>query len=96
VVWLNDKQTVNGALMENYYDRKLPVPLRVRCNSRPMGRDLLAQFVPPRNCFRQTANKLLRDSDPAGFQSVFNGKDFEGWAGPVDNYHSDGAITCRP
>ena len=25
-VWLNEKQTVNGAIMENYYDRKLPVP----------------------------------------------------------------------
>ena len=25
-VWLNGKQTVDGAVMENYYDRKLPVP----------------------------------------------------------------------
>ncbi|HWQ91466.1 MAG TPA: DUF1080 domain-containing protein, partial [Clostridia bacterium] len=25
-VWLNDQQTVRGAIMENYYDRKTPVP----------------------------------------------------------------------
>ncbi len=27
-VWLNDQQTVNGAVMENYYDRKQPVQPR--------------------------------------------------------------------
>ncbi len=26
----------------------------------------------------------LRGTDPAGFQSIFNGKDFTGWAGPLD------------
>jgi hypothetical protein len=43
------------------------------------------------------ANKLLRKSDPPGFTSIFNGKDFTGWAGPIDEYQIvDGAITCRP
>ena len=32
-----------------------------------------------------------------GFVSVFNGKDFTGWAGPTDNYEiKDGAIVCKP
>ena len=26
------------------------------------------------------------EKDKDGFVSVFNGKDFEGWAGPVENY----------
>ena len=31
-----------------------------------------------------------------GFVSIFNGKDFDGWAGPVDNYEvTDGAISCK-
>jgi hypothetical protein len=39
----------------------------------------------------------LRGKDPEGFQPVFNGKDFEGWAGPIDNYEvRDGAIVCKP
>src|ERR1017187_6804534 len=34
---------------------------------------------------------------PPGFVSVFNGRDFTGWAGPIDNYEvRDGAIMCRP
>jgi hypothetical protein len=35
-------------------------------------------------------------ADKDGFKSVFNGKDFEGWAGPVENYEVvDGAIQCK-
>ncbi len=37
----------------------------------------------------------ITDSD--GFVSIFNGKDFTGWDGPVDNYEvKDGAIVCKP
>jgi len=30
------------------------------------------------------ADQRLRGTDPAGYQSVFNGRDFTGWAGPLD------------
>jgi len=44
-----------------------------------------------------TPIETLRGKDPEGFQSIFNGKDFEGWAGPIDNYEvRDGAIVCKP
>ena len=37
------------------------------------------------------------EKDKDGFVSVFNGKDFEGWAGPVENYEVvDEAIVCKP
>ncbi|MFM9965616.1 MAG: DUF1080 domain-containing protein [Planctomycetaceae bacterium] len=39
----------------------------------------------------------LSDSDKKdGFVSIFNGQDFTGWSGPVDNYEiKDGAISCK-
>jgi hypothetical protein len=38
----------------------------------------------------------LQSDAERGFVSVFNGKDFEGWAGPVDNYEViEGAIVCK-
>jgi hypothetical protein len=44
-------------------------------------------------CHALTAEPQL----PKGFKSVFNGKDFTGWAGPVENYEvKDGAIVCKP
>jgi hypothetical protein len=42
-------------------------------------------------------SRNLRGKDPAGFQPIFNGKDFDGWAGPVENYEiKEGAIVCKP
>ncbi len=43
------------------------------------------------------AERLSRMSASAGFQSLFNGVDFSGWAGPVENYEiQEGAIVCKP
>jgi hypothetical protein len=43
------------------------------------------------------ANEILRSKGSAGFVDVFNGKDFTGWAGPIDQYEvKDGAVVCRP
>ena len=43
------------------------------------------------------ANEILRKHGADGFVDVFNGKDFTGWAGPIDQYEcKDGAIVCLP
>lgn len=42
-----------------------------------------------------TASALMA-ADNDGFVSIFNGKDFTGWDGPLDNYEiKDGAIVCK-
>lgn len=33
---------------------------------------------------------VLRGQDPEGFRPIFNGRDFEGWAGPIDDYEHPG------
>jgi len=98
-VWLNDKQTVNGALMENYYDkdRKLPVPPKGPIQLQTHDGEIRWRNLFVREIGSEEANKLLRGTDPGGFEAIFNGKDFEGWGGPVDEYQvKDGAIMCRP
>ena len=96
-VWLNGKQTVNGAILENYYDRKLPVPPKGPLQLQTHGGEIRWRNLFIREIGSDEADKLLRGKDPAGFEPVFNGKDFTGWAGPIDNYQvKDGAITCRP
>jgi hypothetical protein len=96
-VWLNGQQTVKGATMENYYNRKLPVPPRGPLQLQTHGGEIRWRNVFIREIGSDEANRLLRDTDPHGFESIFNGKDFEGWTGPIDNYEvKDGAITCRP
>ncbi|HWX21611.1 MAG TPA: DUF1080 domain-containing protein, partial [Candidatus Binatia bacterium] len=96
-VWLNGKQTVNRAILENYYDRKLPVPPKGPLQLQTHGGEIRWRNLFIREIGPDEADKLLRGKDPKGFESVFNGKDFSGWDGPLDNYMiKDGAITCRP
>ncbi len=43
-----------------------------------------------------SAADLSDDEKKDGFVSIFNGKDFTGWKGPVDNYEvTDGTISCK-
>jgi len=95
-VWLNGQQTVDGANMEDYYDRRLPVPPKGPLQLQTHGGEIRWRNLYLREIGSDEADKLLRGTDPEGFQSVFDGKDFDGWAGPLDEYQiKDGAIMCR-
>ena len=96
-VWLNDKPVVENALMANYYDAKTPIPPKGPIELQTHGGEIRWRNVFVREVPGAEANSKLRGQDPAGFQSVFNGQDFEGWAGPVDNYEvKGGALVCKP
>lgn len=96
-VFLNGKLVVDHALMENYYDRKKPIPAKGPIQLQTHGGEIRWRNVFIREIGAAEANKILASKGGDGFQSVFNGKDFTGWAGPVDNYDiQDGAVTCKP
>lgn len=97
VVWRNGRLVASNAIMGNVFDRKLPVPpigpIQLAANhGKIQCRNIFIREVPSAE-----ANRLLRGRGPKGFQAVFNGRDFEGWAGPIDNYEvRNGAIVCKP
>ncbi len=95
-VWLNDQLVVDHATMENYWDRSRPLlasgPIQLQTHGGEIRwRNIWLREIPPAE-----ANAILRGTSK-GFQSIFNGKDWSGWEGPVDNYEiQHGAIRCRP
>jgi hypothetical protein len=96
-VWLNGKQTVDHALMENYYDRKTPVPAKGPIELQTHGGEIRWKNIFVREIGTAEANRLLESKGNAGFKPVFNGKDFAGWDGPLSNYQIvDGTIMCKP
>jgi hypothetical protein len=72
--------------------RKGPIQLQTH-GSEIRWRNLFVREIPG-----DEANALLRKFNTAeGFVDVFNGKDFTGWDGPLENYQvEDGAILCKP
>lgn len=97
-VYLNDKLVVNNARLENYFNRKLPLLPKGPIQLQTHGSEIRWRNVYVREIPGDEANKLLRKmSGDKGFDTVFNGKDFEGWDGFIDNYEvKDGAIVCKP
>jgi hypothetical protein len=96
-VWLNRKLVVDHALLENYYDRKTPIPPKGPIELQTHGGEIRWRNIFIREIGSQEANKILASHGGEGFQSIFNGQDFTGWAGPTNNYEIvDGAIQCRP
>ncbi len=96
-VWLNEKLVVDHANMENYYDRKVSVPPRGPIQLQTHGGEIRWRNIKLREIGSEEANRILASHGDEGFNSVFNGNDFTGWAGPVENYEvKDGAIVCKP
>jgi hypothetical protein len=97
-VWLNNQLVVDHALLENYYDRGTPIPARGPLQLQTHGGEIRWRNIFVREIGAAEANKILAShATPAEFTSVFNGHDFTGWSGPVDNYEIvDGSIVCRP
>jgi hypothetical protein len=96
-VWLNGRLVVDHALLENYYDRKTPVPARGPILLQTHGGEIRWKNIFIREIGSTEANQLLAaKSGDKGFWPAFNGVDLAGWAGPLDNYEVvDGAIRCK-
>lgn len=96
-VWLNDKLTVDQALLENYYDRKTPIPARGPLGLQKHGAPIRWRNIFVRELASDEANQILAAHGTGGFAPIFNGKDLTGWAGPIDNYEVvDGTLVCKP
>lgn len=101
-VWLNQKLVVDHAIMENHYDRKLPaaqrqpVPPRGPIQLQTHGGEIRWRNVFLREIGGAEANRLLASRGGNGFQSIFNGRNLDGWAGPLDSVAvQDGAMVWQ-
>src|SRR5581483_3282124 len=102
-VYLNGKLVVDFARMENYWGKQAkldplpPLPKVGKILLQTHGGEIRWRNLFVREIPAKEANELLVRHDGAGFESVFNGKDFVGWDGPLENYEViDGAIVCKP
>jgi hypothetical protein len=95
-VWLNDKLVVDNCVMENYWDRKKPLLRRGPIQLQTHGGEISWRNIFVREIGTDEANAWLAERAGDGFESIFNGTDFTGWKGPLENYEIvDGALRCK-
>lgn len=105
-VWFNDKVTVDGQVLDNYFDKSInngephPIPILPtgELQLQTHGSEIRFRNIYVREIGTQEANETLnKQIGDEGYKSIFNGVDFTGWAGPVENYEiRENAITCKP
>lgn len=100
-VWLNDKLVVDHAVMENYWGKKSNLPLIARgpIQLQTHGGEIRWRNIFIREIPVDEANQILsvERNGAKEFETIFNGNNFDGWKGPVDNYEVvDGSVRCKP
>ena len=91
-VHLNGQLVVDNVVMENYWDRALPIFPSGQIELQNHGNTLYFRNVFIREIPREEPPAYLEE----GFVSLFNGNDLTGWTGATDGYGvENGTIVCR-
>ena len=91
---LNKKLVVHRAPLINYWDRKTEISKRKPLISKgPIQLQTHGGEISWRNIFIKELKPACCEED---FESVFNGKNLDGWLGPIQNYEViDQTIRCK-
>ncbi|MHC4425718.1 MAG: 3-keto-disaccharide hydrolase [Planctomycetota bacterium] len=92
-VKLNGETVVDNVIMENYWDRDIPIFPTGQIELQNHGNTLYF-----RNIFiREIKNKLTAQEEADGFKLLFNGEDLTGWQGNPKGYVvKHGMIVVEP
>ncbi len=93
-VWLNEQLVVDRAEFHPFFDKTKPMPARGPIHLQTHGGEIRWRNIYLREIGVEEANRLLRgDEFGTGFQSIFNGRDLEGWTGDTKGKSvSDGIL----
>ena len=95
-IYLNDKLVVDHAILENYWNRSLPIPPRGPIQLQTHDHELRWRNIAVREIPPAEANQILAKHGAEGFRSIFNGQNLAEWAGPIENYEAkDGVLKCK-
>jgi len=96
-VLLNGKLVVNHARMENYFNRKMPVPKMGPIQLQTHGGKIAWRNIYIREISGDEANKILAKKVWQNGECLFDGKDLSKWQGAVNALEilPDGSIRWR-
>jgi hypothetical protein len=95
-VWLNDRLVVDDVRLENAWERDKPAYARGPIELQTHGSPLWFRNLFVREITHEEAVATLTRAEEQSFTPLWNGKDFTGWRGALDQYEIvDGGIRCK-
>jgi HEAT repeat protein len=95
-VWLNGILVVDNVILENYWDRKIPIFPKGSLELQAHGTDLGFRDIYVREISEKEYN-LTPEEKSEGFVALFNGRNLDNWIGNKDSYNAeDGMIVIKP
>lgn len=95
-VWLNGELVVDDVIMENYWDRKIPIFPKGPIELQAHGTDLAFREI----YVREISEKdyyLTSEEKAEGFVALFNGRNLDNWVGNKQSYVAEeGMIVIKP
>jgi HEAT repeat protein len=96
-VYLNGQLVTDNVILENYWDRKLPIFEKEAIELQAHGTRLDFRDIYVREIPRPQAYQPPKAEQEEGFVPLFNGIDLTGWTGnKVDYFAQEGMMVCQP
>lgn len=91
-VYLNGELVTNNVVLENYWDRSIPIFSKEAIELQAHGtrlefRDVYVKELPPARPYEVSAEEKAE-----GFVPLFNGINLDGWTGNKINYYAEGGL----
>jgi hypothetical protein len=96
-VYLNGLLVTDNVVLENYWDRSIPIFEKEAIELQAHGTRLDFRDIYVREIPRPEPYVLSKEEQAEGFVPMFNGIDLTGWTGnTVDYFAQEGMIVCKP
>ena len=96
-VKLNGEIVVNNVILENYWDRSLPVPIVEQLELQAHGSKVYYRNIYVKELERMEPFKLSVEEEKEGFKVLFDGTNMHQWTGnTVDYILENGCISMHP
>ena len=87
-VYLNGELVVDNVKMDNYWDRSIPIFSEGTIELQAHGNQLLFRDIYVREINTKEIG-LTQEEINEGFESLFNGKNLDGWQGNLTDYYAE-------
>jgi HEAT repeat protein len=95
-VWLNGELVVDDVIMENYWDRSIPIFPKGPIELQAHGNELAFRDIYVREINEKEYN-LTPEEKSEGFVALFNGRNLDNWVGNKESYSvENGMIVIKP